>query len=137
MSEKPFDPSMNILHRRTSKLDFIFQPKTVALVGASEAEGSVGRTIMQNLISSPFGGEVFPVNPKRDSVLGVQAYKNLTEIPTKIDLVVIVIPAKFVPAFIEEAASLKVPSAIIISAGFKEMGPTGIALEQELSLIHI
>lgn len=87
---------------------------------------------MHNLISTPFGGEVFPVNPKRDSVLGIKAFKDLTSIPTKIDLVVIIIPAKFVPAVIKEAVSLNIPAAIIISAGFKEMGPPGVKLEQEI-----
>ncbi|OGN55341.1 MAG: acetyl CoA synthetase subunit alpha [Chlamydiae bacterium RIFCSPHIGHO2_12_FULL_44_59] len=135
MSEPSFDPSMNILHRRTSELDFIFHPKTVAVVGATEAEGSVGRTIMQNLLATPFGGEVFPVNPKRDSVFGLKAYQTLTSIGKTIDLIVVVIPAKWVPSVIQEAADLKIPASIIISAGFKEMGPPGLALEKEI--LHI
>ena len=126
---------MNILHRRTSELDFIFHPKTVAVVGATEAEGSVGRTIMQNLLATPFGGEVFPVNPKRDSVFGLKAYQTLTSIGKTIDLIVVVIPAKWVPSVIQEAADLKIPASIIISAGFKEMGPPGLALEKEI--LHI
>jgi acetyltransferase len=130
--EESFDPSMNILHRRQHLLDFIFQPKTVAVVGATENEGSVGRTVMQNLLATPFGGEVFPVNPKRDTVLGVKAYPNLKSVPKKIDLVVVVTPAKIVPAIIGECADLEIPAAIIISAGFKEMGPPGVALEEQI-----
>jgi acetyltransferase len=123
---------MNLLYRTSSQLDFIFNPKTVAIVGATEAKGSVGRTVMQNLMATNFGGEIFPVNPKRSSVLGVKAYPNLKGIPQKIDLVVVVTPAKVVPAIISECADLGVPTAIIISAGFKEMGPSGIALEKEI-----
>ncbi|MDE3047377.1 MAG: acetate--CoA ligase family protein, partial [Verrucomicrobiota bacterium] len=130
MQKDSFDPSMNILHRRSPQLDHIFSPKTVAVVGATENEGSVGRTVMQNL--SCFKGEVFPVNPKRPSVLGIKAYPDLKSIPKKVELVVIVTPAKAVPQIISEAADLKIPAAVIISAGFKEMGPPGIALEQEI-----
>lgn len=127
-----FDPSLNFLYRRQQPLDHIFQPKTVAVIGATEKEGSVGRTLMQNLLATPFGGEVFPVNPKRDSVLGVKAYPDVKSIPKPIELAVVVTPAKAVPGVIRECADLKIPAAIIISAGFKEMGPPGVALEQEI-----
>jgi acetyltransferase len=127
-----FDPSMNILHRRTSQLDPIFQPKVVAVIGATENEGSVGRTLMHNLLTGSGDFCVIPVNPKRDAVLGEKAYPNLRSIPQKVDLAVVVVPAKFVPQIIAECADLGVPAAIIISAGFKEMGPPGIALEEEI-----
>lgn len=123
---------MNILYRRQSQLDSVFQPKTVAVVGATENEGAVGRTVLQNLLATPFGGEAIPVNPKRDTVLGVKAYPNLKSIPKKIELAVVVTPAKIVPSIIAECADLSIPAAVIISAGFKEMGPPGIALEQEI-----
>lgn len=87
---------------------------------------------MQNLLATPFGGEVFPVNPKRSSVLGVKAYPDVKKIPQKIDLAVVVTPAKTVPQVISDCADLKIPAAVIISAGFKEMGPPGLALEQEI-----
>lgn len=87
---------------------------------------------MHNLLATPFGGKVFPVNPKRPSVLGVKAYPDLKSIPEKIDLAVVVTPAKVVPQIISDCADLKIPAAIIISAGFKEMGPPGIALEQQI-----
>ena len=126
---------MNILHRKNRQLDFIFKPTTVAIVGATESANSVGKTVMQNLLATPFGGEVFPVNPKRPSVLGVKAYPDLKSIPKKVDLVVVVTPAKIVPNIIAECADLGIPTAIIISAGFKEMGPDGEALEQQI-LLH-
>ncbi len=102
------------------------------MIGATENEGSVGRTVMHNLLATPFGGEVFPVNPKRPSVLGVKAYPDLKSIPKKIELAVVVTPAKAVPQIISDCADLKIPAAIIISAGFKEMGAPGIALEQQI-----
>jgi len=123
---------MNILHRREQRLDHIFWPKTVAVIGATENPGSVGRTVMQNLLATSFGGEVFPVNPKRPSVMGVKAYPNIQSVPKKIDLAVIVTPAKAVPEIIRDCADAGVPAAVIISAGFKEMGAPGIALEQEI-----
>jgi len=130
--EESFDPSMNILYRSEEQLDHIFWPKTVAVIGATENPGSVGRTVMQNLLATPFGGEIFAVNPKRPSVLGVKAYPNVLSIPKKIDLAVIVTPAKAVPQIIKECAEAQIPAAVIISAGFKEMGPPGIALEEEI-----
>ncbi len=116
-------------------LDAIFAPKNVAVVGATENVGSVGRTIMSNLITSPFGGTVFPVNPKRGSVLGVKAYPSLSAVPDPLDLVVIVTPAPTVPALIRESVDLGIRGAIIISAGFKETGPAGVALETEIMSI--
>jgi acetyltransferase len=128
-----FDPSMNILHRRSLDLESIFQPKTLAIIGATENEGSVGKTVMQNLAS--FKGEVFPVNPKRSSVLGIKAYPDLKSLPKKPELIVVVTPANTVPQIISDAADLKIPAAVIISAGFKEMGPPGLTLEKEI-LVH-
>jgi acetyltransferase len=111
-------------------LEVFFSPKTVAVVGATEAVGSVGRTILWNLIGSPFGGTVFPVNPKRPSVLGIKAYPTLAEVPAKIDLAVIVTPAAAVPVVVGQCADLGIPAAVIISAGFREVGPAGAELER-------
>ncbi len=114
-----------------SALKYLFQPRSVAVIGATETAGSVGRTVMANLIQSPFGGTVYPVNPKRASVLGVKAYANIGAVPDKVDLVVVVTPAGSVPKIIGECAGLGIQAAIIISAGFKELGPEGEALERE------
>src|SRR6266496_2324868 len=73
-----------------TKLDSFFSPKNVAIIGASEAPGSVGRTTLWNLISTPFGGSVFPVNPKRSSVLGIKAYPGILQVPEVVDLAVVV-----------------------------------------------
>lgn len=130
--QESFDPSLNFLYRRHRQLDHIFQPKTVAVVGATENPGSVGRTVMHNLMATSFGGKIFPVNPKRDTVLGLKAYPSLKAIGEKIELVVVVTPAKTVPSIIGEAADLQIPAAVIISAGFKEMGAPGIELESQI-----
>src|SRR5690349_2788149 len=127
---KPSRKSMH--HHRTQPLDVFFAPKSVAVVGATENAGSVGRTILWNLMTSPFGGTVFPVNPKRTSVLGVKAYPSLSEIPEPVDLAVIVTPPPSIPAIIRECGETGVRGAVVISAGFKEIGPEGAALEQKV-----
>jgi len=113
-------------------LDVFFAPKTVAVVGATENPGSVGRTILWNLVTSPFGGTVFPVNPKRSSVLGVKAYPSISEIPEEVDLAVVVTPPPSVPGIIRECGENGVRGAVVISAGFKEIGPEGAALERQV-----
>ncbi len=128
------DPSLGFFHRMEKGLSELFAPKSVALIGATENPGSVGRTVMANLVGS-FPGTIYPVNPKRDSVLGVKAYPSLAALPEKPDLAVIVTPAKSVSQIISECADRGIPSAIIISAGFKEMGEPGIKMEEEI-LVH-
>jgi acetyltransferase len=116
-------------------LEAIFNPKSVAVVGATERPNSVGRTILFNLISNPFGGVVYPVNPKRESILGVKAYASITDCPGQVDLVVIVTPAKTVPGLVQEAVDNGIKGAIIISAGFKERGEEGVELERQVMSI--
>src|SRR6266853_2477197 len=113
-------------------LDTMLAPRTVAVIGASESAGSIGRTILENLEKGGFEGAIYPVNPKHQSVLGVNAYRNITSVPEPIDLAVIVTPAQSVPAVVRECVQAGVPGAIIISAGFKETGPPGVALEQQI-----
>ena len=112
-------------------LDHFFSPKSVAVIGATEKPHHVGRAVLWNLIRSPFGGTVFPVNPHRSSVLGIQAYPSVAAIPVKVELAVIITPAKTVPALIRECSEAGVRGAIIISAGFREAGPHGAELEAQ------
>ncbi|MBE9006525.1 bifunctional acetate--CoA ligase family protein/GNAT family N-acetyltransferase [Fortiea sp. LEGE XX443] len=127
------DRAFDILQtEKLNPLDAIFAPQTVAVIGASETAGSVGRTLLWNLISNPFGGTVFPVNPKRHSVLGIKAYPKISDIPEVVDLAVIATPASTVPGIIAECVDAGVKGAIVISAGFKEAGADGIALEQQI-----
>ena len=125
-------PARKAIKEGTQPLDVFFSPKTVAVIGATETVGSVGRTILWNLVSNPFGGTVFPINPKRPSVLGVKAYKHISEVPEEVDLAVIVTPASSVPGVIHDCAEEGVKAAIVISAGFKEIGPAGIELERQI-----
>ncbi|MGC8639327.1 MAG: CoA-binding protein, partial [Isosphaeraceae bacterium] len=111
-------------------LDAIFAPRTVAVIGATEKQGSVGRAVLWNLISNPFGGTVYPINSSRANVLGIKAYKSIKFAPDPIDLAVVVTPAPSVPGVISECVLAGVKGAIIISAGFKETGPEGLKLEQ-------
>jgi acetyltransferase len=113
-------------------LDAIFAPQTIAVIGASERPNSVGRTLLWNLITNAFGGTIYPVNPKRKSILGIRAYPSIADIPEPVDLAVIATPARTVPGVIRECGEVGVKGAIVISAGFKETGAEGIALEQEL-----
>jgi acetyltransferase len=113
-------------------LDPIFAPKSVAAVGATEKAGSVGRTVLWNLMNTPFGGPIYPVNPTRPSVLGIKAYPKLAALPEKPDMIVVTTPAASIPAIIGEAADLGIPGAVVISAGFKETGPAGVELERQV-----
>jgi acetyltransferase len=126
------DPAHDVLHYQPHTLDPIFSPRSVAVIGATEKEGSVGRTILWNLIRSPFGGTVFPVNPKRSNVLGIKAYPTITDIPDTIDLAVLVTPAPTIPDLVGQCVDAGVKGAIVISAGFKEIGPQGAELERRI-----
>jgi len=125
-------PHKRKANQRAQPLDVFFTPSTVALVGATENPGSVGRTILWNLMTNPFGGTVFPVNPKRSSVLGVKAYPSISDIPEPVDLAVVVTPPPSIPGIIRECGENGVRGAVVISAGFKEIGPEGAALEQRV-----
>lgn len=129
----PADLATSILPDQREALRAIFAPRTVAVIGATETAGSVGRTITWNLIAHPFGGTVFPVNPRRSSVLGIRAYPTLAALPEPVDLAVIVTPAAVVPGVIADCVRTGVKGAIIISAGFKETGAAGAALEAEIT----
>ena len=125
------DRSHDVFRPHRQSLDPFFRPKSIAVVGATETAGAVGRDVFLNLLNGK-GFEVFPINSKRPEVQGVKAYPKLSDLPKVPDLVVIAVPAAAVPAVIGEAADLGVTSAVIISAGFKETGPAGVALEKEV-----
>jgi len=130
--QRTADPSYDVFHGTPQPLDFIFKPNHVAVIGATDRKGSVGRTLMRNLLATPFGGTVYPVNPKRSSVLGVRAYPSIAGVPDTVDLAIIVTPAPTVPSLIQECGEAGVRGVIIISAGFKEIGEEGRALEREI-----
>ena len=111
-------------------LDAIFSPKSIAVIGASAREGSVSRSVMENLAAFP--GKVYAVNPKHSEVCGQRAWASLRDIGQPVDLAVIVTPAATVPGIIAECVAAEVKGVVIISAGFKEIGAEGVALEQQI-----
>ncbi len=113
-------------------LDKFFSPRAVAVVGASREEGKVGHSLMKNLVDHGFAGPIYPVNPKATDVLGKKCFSDISSLPDGIDLAVIAIPAKLVPNAIEECGRKGIAAAIVISAGFKEVGEEGKELEQQL-----
>ncbi|MGE3316183.1 MAG: CoA-binding protein, partial [Planctomycetaceae bacterium] len=110
----------------------LFDPRSVAIIGATERAGSVGRTLTANLLARSFHGAVYPVNSKRSEVLGVKAYARIEEVPECPDVAVIVTPAATVPRIVQQCADRGVRAAIVISAGFRELGPEGRQLEQDI-----
>lgn len=117
---------------RHYSLEAFFRPASVAVVGASATAGSVGSILMRNLLQNPFGGVVYPINPKRKAIHGVHCYPSLMDTPEAVDLAVIATPAAAVPVAIEQCAARGVPAAIVISAGFSELGAEGRALEMKI-----
>ena len=116
----------------TLNLDKIFDPHRVAVIGASDNPTSVGYTVLRNLIGSGFRGVVYPVNPKRESVQGIQAFKDIPSLPHPPDLAVICTPAPTVPGLVRELGSAGTRGLVIISAGFREIGDEGRKLEQKV-----
>jgi len=114
------------------KLNHIFNPKRIAVIGASERKGSIGAKILKNLIGVGFGGGVYPVNTFRQTVQGIPAYPNISKIPRKIDLAIVATPAHTVPQIIEECGEAGVSGVIINSAGFREVGTEGFAFEKRI-----
>jgi acetyltransferase len=117
---------------RVRNLDRIFAPQRIAVIGASRRPASIGYTVLRNLISAGFGGVVYPVNPKREAIHGIMAYPDVASLPQAPDLAVVSIRAELVPGIVRECGEAGVGGMIILSAGFRETGERGLALEQEI-----
>jgi len=118
-----------------NKLKSIFYPRSIAVIGASRKPGSVGQSLLANIIGSRIQGIVYPVNPEAKGIIGIKSYPTITEIPDVVDLAIIIVPSQFVLSVLDECGQKGVKGVIIISAGFKEIGGTGIELEQEVKNI--
>jgi acetyltransferase len=116
-------------------LETLLSPRSIAVIGASADPGKVGHAVLHNLKRFGFTGRLCPVNPSGGEILGLKAYPKISDIGEPVDLAVIVIPAKHVPASLRECAAAGIKSAIVISAGFKEAGKDGTLLEEELKAI--
>jgi len=115
---------------RISNLRAIFAPRSVAVIGASTRPDSVGRAVFANILLHGYTGVVYPVNPKARSILAVKAYPSVLEIPEEVDLAVIVTPAETIPRVLEECGQKGIKGAVVISAGFKELGGEGVRREE-------
>ncbi len=100
----------------------IMKPKAVAIIGASDSEGKIGNSVMKNIINGGYAGELYPINPKADEILGKKAYKSIKDIPGEIDVAVFAVPAKFCVAVMKEVGEKGIPGAIMIPSGFAEVG---------------
>lgn len=116
-------------------LERMFNPKVVALIGATDKEGSVGLALLKNLLKNNGDREIYPVNPNRESVLGIKCYPSIKDVPEHVDLAVIATPAKTVPKIVEECGEAGVEGVVIVSAGFRETGEEGRKLEEEIKRI--
>ncbi len=110
----------------------LLSPRSVAVIGASTRPDTVGRAVFANILLGDYQGVVYPVNPKAKSIMGVRAYASVLDIPDDVDLAVVVVPARVVPQVLEECGTKGVPAAVVISAGFKEIGPEGARLEARI-----
>jgi acetyltransferase len=113
-------------------LDKFFKPKAIAVIGASSKENSIGRILLENLQKDDFQGSIYPINPKREEILGIPAFPSITAAPAGIDLAIVAVPIKAVPEVMRECGQAKVPAVIIISAGGKEVGEEGKKIEADI-----
>lgn len=115
------------MDKKIKNLDYIFNPKSVAIIGASPTPNKIGNVILKNFIDARFGGEIFPINPKYDQLLGLKCYKSISEINEHIDCAIIATPAETVPLIMQECAKKKVGGVVILSGGFEEVGRKDLA----------
>ena len=120
------------LRMRGSTLDKLFSPDSIAVVGATDRERSVGRTVVRNLLEATYKGRIYLVNPGRAELFGRRCYATITDVPQAVDLAIVVTPATTVPGVVGDCVKAKSKGIVVISAGFKERGAEGVALEQEI-----
>jgi len=113
-------------------LDSLFEPKSVAVIGASREPGKVGHDVLKNLIQYGYEGAIYPINPKADDVLGLPCYPSVTDVPGEVEMAVVVVPARFTLGVVNDCAAKGVKALIIITAGFKETGRAGADLERQV-----
>jgi len=117
---------------RQANIDVLFNPNSIAVIGASTTRGKLGNDVMRNLIDSGYQGRIYPINPKAGEVLGLKAFRSIKDVPADVDVAVIVIPARFVLKTVEECGEKGVKALVIITAGFKESGHEGQEAEKKL-----
>ena len=119
-------------NKDTGDISYFFDPKSIAVIGASATPGKVGNTVLNSIIKSGYNGKIIPINPRSEEILGHKAYKSVLDAPGEIDLAIFVIPSKFVLSAAEECGKKGIKGLIIITAGFKEIGGEGVEREDQL-----
>lgn len=113
-------------------LESFFEPKSVAVIGASREPGKLGHEILNNIIKAGFAGKIYPINPKADEILGLKCYPSIKDVPEEVEMAVIIVPARFVPSVITDCGKKGVRAAVVISGGFREIGAAGEELERQM-----
>jgi acetyltransferase len=126
----PEAPEKKTTSKVVHELDSLFKPRSIAIIGASSKELSIGNVILKNLVHYGYTGKIYPINPKEPEVRGIKAYPTIFDVPDAIDLAHVIIPSKFVPQIIEDCGKKGIKSVIINSAGFSEMGAEGMTLQK-------
>ncbi|MFI4962940.1 MAG: acetate--CoA ligase family protein, partial [Legionellales bacterium] len=127
--------TLNPVKKTVHELDSLFKPRSIAIIGASQKELSIGNVIIKNLLHYGYTGAIYPINPKINELNGLKSYPTIFDVPDQIDLAHVIIPAKFVPQTIKDCGEKGIKSVIINTAGFSEMGAEGIALQNEFLAI--
>ena len=118
-------------------LDMFFNPKAVAVIGASRKPAKLGHGVLSNILKYGYPGQVYPINPKGGEILGLVCYKSVLDIPGPVDMAIIVIPNRFVAQVLDECGQKGIKGAVVITAGFREAGHEGVRMERELlSIAH-
>ncbi|MFQ5834288.1 MAG: acetate--CoA ligase family protein, partial [Candidatus Thorarchaeota archaeon] len=117
---------------RQKGIDVLFNPRSIAVIGASATKGKLGNDVVRNLIESGYKGQIYPINPKGGEILGLKVHRSVSEVAGKVDVAVIVIPARFVLPVVEECGKKGVRALVVITSGFKEVGHEGQEAEKKL-----
>src|SRR4030043_10996 len=116
----------------TNSLKFFFEPKSVAVIGASGTPGKAGNEILVNLVANGYPGRIFPINPSGEEIMGFPSYRSVKEIPEPVDLAVFIVPAEKTLGPLKECAAKKIPAAVIASGGYAEVDQQGAKLQEEI-----
>ncbi len=119
-------------NKRPEQLDYIFRPRSIAVIGATPRKGAIGREVLHNLITYEFNGKIFPVNPSHKVIHSIKSYSSVLDVPDSVDLAVIVVPREKVARVVDECGEKGVKGLVVITAGFREVGPIGLAFEEQL-----
>jgi len=127
------DSTVSGQQSEVSQLQVFFNPRSVAVIGATRDPKGLGGSVLKNILDAGYSGPVFPINPKADEIAGLKAYPSVVDVPEEVDLAVVTTPARFVPQVVEECCRKRCRGVIIISAGFREVGPEGRKIEREIA----